>query len=80
MVRMKKPKKQKQVFVVMDGEHTSTDWRFLRTQKETLCKLASASVLNIDVINDLDGVISLIDHIQDSAAAVLGDKAVFGNT
>jgi hypothetical protein len=45
----------------------------LRVQKGKLIALAGAN-------NELDGLIHMIDHMQDELAKTLGDDAVFGKT
>ena len=57
---------------------TNIDWRQLRAQKADVVvriDIAKAAGRNID---DLRGLLHLLDHIQDQAAEVLGEEAVFG--
>ena len=63
----------------------AVDWDLLRSQKERLVEIAAArrtgggeSHRSSD-IQTLDGLISLLDHIQDEASLSLSEKAVFGN-
>ena len=57
----------------------SVDWPLLRKQKAALLRKT------FDMLRDdpdavlLEGLIELLDHIQDEAAAYLGEEAVFGN-
>jgi hypothetical protein len=56
----------------------NVDWGQLRAQKARLVELADPhSKLGGDA--DLDGIVGLLDDIQDQAAEVLGEKAVFGD-
>jgi len=56
----------------------AVDWEQLRAQKARLVELAdSRSELGGDA--DLDGIIALLDAIQDQAAEVIGEQAVFGD-
>jgi hypothetical protein len=54
------------------------DWALLRSQKLTLLQVISVSPPT--VAEDLTGILHLIDHLQDEAAAnsEIGIKAVFG--
>lgn len=53
------------------------DWELLREQKAVM--LGTMRHLKGKVITDVfDGVISLIDDIQDQAAEEIGEKKVFG--
>lgn len=55
----------------------NVDWEQLRTQKARLVELADPrSELGGDA--DLAGIINLLDDIQNQAAEVLGEQAVFG--
>jgi hypothetical protein len=65
---------------------SKVDWALLRKQKEAL--IAAAGVTSkrqpLKTIKHIDaeafeGLLNLLDHIQDSAATVLGEKAVFGS-
>jgi len=55
------------------------DWALLRSQKLTLLQVISVSPPT--VAEDLTGILHLIDHIQDEAAAnsEIGIKEVFGD-
>lgn len=54
------------------------DWAQLRRQKARLVELAHPhSELGGDP--ELDGIVHLLDNLQDQAAEVLGEKAVFGD-
>jgi hypothetical protein len=50
---------------------STVDWKLLRRQKRQLVD----SILHPDT---KEGLLSLLDYIQDEAAKVLGDKVVFG--
>jgi hypothetical protein len=54
------------------------DWALLRSQKLTLVQVISVSPPT--VAEDLTGILHLIDHLQDEAAAnsEIGIKEVFG--
>ena len=55
----------------------NVDWALLRKQKLRLVELADPhSELGGDA--DLAGIVGLLDAIQDQAAEVLGEQAVFG--
>ena len=58
------------------------DWVLLRRQKQTLIKqLDRAKSLKDDTTaDDFEGILSLIDCIQDEAAECLGEEAVFGKS
>ena len=56
----------------------AVDWDLLRRQKAHLLALAAAGSV-VSGKEHLDGVISLLDDIQDQAAEVLGEQAVFGD-
>ena len=53
------------------------DWRLLRRQKRILLNIAG-SVGTRHEREAIQGVVHLIDHIQDEAARALGEKPVFG--
>lgn len=58
------------------------NWGLLVLQKNTLIALytdKSIDKIYPDAKLHLDGVINLIDAIQDSAAEVLGEETVFGS-
>lgn len=54
------------------------DWALLRQQKQSL--LEAMESVHPSIAEDLDGILHLIDHIQDAAAADsrIGIKQVFG--
>ena len=55
------------------------DWTLLRKQKMTLIEQAmKLSKTDTSTAEDLDGIIHLIDDIQDQAETVLGAEEVFG--
>jgi hypothetical protein len=64
---------------------SKVDWALLRKQKEALIAAAGvtskrqplATIKKVDA-DAFEGLLNLLDHIQDSAATVLGEKAVFG--
>ena len=56
--------------------HT-VDWELLRQQKSYLIDTIQNED-RIDGFHPLDGVVSLLDDLQDRAAALLGETAVFG--
>ena len=66
---------------------SGVDWIMLRKQKETLVALSlftlkACSILGIAKGSEsaIEGVLGLLDHVQDQAAEILGQEAVFGNT
>ena len=58
---------------------TSIDWTLLRTQKASLLELADTCT-DQDQLFNLDGLLSLLDAIQDEAVAtgIASEEAVFG--
>lgn len=50
----------------------SIDWDSLKKQKNTLLNLSSSDILTSDIIDDLYGLINLIDSIQDYAVDDFG--------
>ena len=54
---------------------TDTNWKLLRRQKALLYGPHYAHGIKQELA---DGLLSFIDHIQDSAAEQIGEKAVFG--
>ena len=56
------------------------DWQLLKKQKQALVDVIhqQSKVYPPAVTNHLTGLIHLLDHIQDEAAKVLGEEAVFG--
>ena len=59
----------------MKVEIGNVDWKLLREQKFQLCLLEKKCKKQRDVI---DGILSLLDAIQDSAAETVGNENVFG--
>lgn len=57
------------------------DWNLLRLQKLCLIKMMNSDVLSIEFANSLDGIVNLIDCIQDSAVedCVATKEEVFGD-
>lgn len=53
------------------------DWALLRSQKLTLIQVIGVSPRG--VAEDLQGILHLIDDVQDEAAQRLGDDIVFGD-
>lgn len=56
------------------------DWKLLRNQKLTILNLIDNSD-KVPVVEDLEGVINLINHIQDQAVeyGMATEQEVFGN-
>jgi hypothetical protein len=54
------------------------DWGLLREQKLTLVNLRENGRYGRQMGQDLQGILHLLDNIQDQAALVLGELAVFG--
>jgi len=54
-------------------------WDRLREQKALLLSLSNTGILTADVCSNLDGIIGLIDTIQDFAVDIMGlsEKEVF---
>ena len=59
---------------------SQVDWQLLRKQKQALVEVIHQQSKDFSpaVMNHLTGLLHLLDHIQDEAAKVLGEKAVFG--
>ena len=59
---------------------SNVDWSLLRKQKLTLLKTAQrrAKTGASEAAEHLRGLVHLLDHIQDQAAEILGEEAVFG--
>lgn len=53
------------------------DWALLRSQKLTLIQVIGVSPPT--VAEDLQGILHLIDALQDEAAKLLGSDIVFGD-
>jgi hypothetical protein len=53
------------------------NWKLLRKQKSTLIELLNRKV-SLKEKDHIDGIIAMVDHIQDWAAEILGEKDVFG--
>jgi hypothetical protein len=59
---------------------TNVDWKLLCKQKETLAKLVCMGAgVNEEEREDLDGILALIDNIQDQAEDFLGSELVFND-
>lgn len=56
---------------------TDVDWYLLREQKRQLVEMAHW--LQQPEALAADGIIHLLDHIQDAAALQIGEAAVFGD-
>jgi hypothetical protein len=54
------------------------DWVLLRQQKTTLVALTCLPRMKAHE-EYLEGLINLLDYIQDEAAEILGEEAVFGD-
>lgn len=56
------------------------DWDLLRKQKETLFQTINKLEARGDskAADDLEGILHLLDTIQDETAKALGERAVFG--
>jgi len=59
---------------------SNVDWPLLRKQKLTLLKTAQRRTKTraAESAEHLRGLVHLLDHIQDQAAEILGEEAVFG--
>lgn len=55
----------------------NVDWDLLRSQKEWLIKMNSGDGLECDYI---EGILGIIDTIQDTGASELGERRVFGRS
>jgi hypothetical protein len=53
------------------------NWKLLRKQKSTLIELLNRKV-SLKEKDHIDGIIAMVDYIQDWAAEILGEKDVFG--
>lgn len=54
------------------------DWRLLCKQKQGLMRMADTRVVSEeDAMVVLEGMLNLLDYIQDEAAKVLGESAIF---
>ena len=56
------------------------DWKLLRRQKESLLRVIGIADMQVGkkCQEDLQGILHLLDHIQDQAAERIGERAVFG--
>ncbi len=72
---------------IVSVDLSGVDWIMLRKQKEALVALSlftlkACSILGI--VNGgesaIEGVLGLLDHVQDQAVEILGEEAVFGKT
>lgn len=57
---------------------SKVNWKLLRKQKFTLIQLLNRTDVILAQKNHIDGIIALVDHIQDHAAEQLGEVEVFG--
>ena len=59
-----------------------TDWKLLKVQKETLYKFASCKGDRVRITEKdkehFEGIICLLDIIQDKASEIIGADEVFG--
>ena len=59
-----------------------TDWKMLREQKVTLYNIASCKSdrvrMNKKDKENIEGILSFLDCIQDRAEEILGEEEVFG--
>lgn len=54
------------------------DWEMLRKQKEALLRVINKEVSVEDVEKELNGLIYMLDHIQDEATYAIDEDIVFG--
>ena len=64
------------VKVQLDG--SNIDWELLRQQKLKLVEMLMGGRVSLRRTDALEGVVSLLDDLQDQAAEQLGEAAVFG--
>ena len=57
---------------------SKVDWKLLRKQKAALVGLSFSKQFGSPANDILEGIISLLDEIQDQAAEQIGEKKVFG--
>jgi len=63
---------------------SNIDWELLRNQKEELVRIRQMRIDELhlpatqDELNNLSGIIHLLDSLQDQAAKTLGGNTVFG--
>jgi hypothetical protein len=61
---------------------SGVDWKLLRRQKESLVN--AISIVDVQIgkkcQTNLNGILHLLDHVQDEAAEQLGDAAIFGRS
>jgi len=62
----------------MFEEFNKVDWKLLRKQKLHLVKILKDKKLTPSRLESLDGILNLIDGIQDGAVEFLGKTEVFG--
>jgi hypothetical protein len=63
----------------MTADLSRVDWILLRQQKADLLEAIEFYALHKPAVGEgLNGILHLIDHIQDEAAETLGEEAVFG--
>jgi hypothetical protein len=59
---------------------SGVDWKLLRWQKSILVKRSMGNAVGeIELEYALDGIVALIDDIQDQAAEFTGERKVFGS-
>lgn len=56
----------------------NVDWKLLRKQKALLNKLAKDPALTVQQVALIDGVLGILDHVQDEAANFIDSKTIFG--
>ena len=57
---------------------SSVNWSLLREQKQELLAIRSVRAISNSEASAIDGIIHLIDFIQDESATQLGETVVFG--
>lgn len=62
---------------IVELDINTIDWAELEQQKLSLVKVAWDKTSPQHDAHHLEGILSLLDYIQDEAAKVLGDKVVF---
>lgn len=66
------------VSLMFDVSIAEVDWALLRKQKVTLLQVMD-TLQTPWIEEDLQGIVNLLDSIQDQAAQVIGNNAVFGD-
>ena len=54
------------------------DWAELKKQKQTLLNIMDRDNVTVEEENDLTGILNVLDYVQDEAATLIGETAVFG--